>query len=104
MLPTEDHIRRRGKQIVLVLEGSRFVIDVVTQFGSHDDGGARLELDAGGQSRIQSRKTRALALNVVEEFETGRRIELGCQLVRQIIDDAEPLGRSEIGNVRGAGR
>src|SRR5262249_45373611 len=77
----------------------RFVVIVVAEFRPNRDSLAQPEGQAGRDDGVQSLEARALALKIIEEFKPGRSAQAGRELVRKVIEHAQPVGRANGGHV-----
>src|SRR5262249_23629150 len=99
-LPTENDVGCCCKQTVLILEWSRFFVVSVAQLGSNDDSLAHLERQPAGDGRVQSLEAGALALEIIEKLQAGRAAQTAGELVGEVIDHAQPVGRANVRHVR----
>src|SRR5262245_14722864 len=85
---------------MFVLERTGMQVVVVADFRPQDDVLARLEREPGRACDVQSLETGALALSVIEALDARCAAEPRSKIARQVIQDAEPIGKAGVRHVR----
>src|SRR5262245_36771131 len=83
----------------MVLKRTRFLVIVVAHFRPNDDRLARLERQSRSYHSVKTLEACALSLSVVEKLQPRRAAHARSEVVRQVVEYAEPIGLADVGHV-----
>src|ERR1051326_6691386 len=84
-----------------IFKGATFGIVGVADLLANLDAAARLESCAHGQGGVATGEAGPLSLGVVEDLQSDGAIESRREVLRQVIDEADPVREADIGNIGG---
>src|SRR5262249_39832619 len=97
--PTQNHVRGGGEKTMAAGERPRLVVVVVAQLRAKNNVPARPKRNTRRQRRGQAGEAGALSLDVVKKLQPRRAAQPRREVVRQIVENAEPVRRADIRHV-----